>query len=96
MNFPIVCNPQAGTSVASSRNPFARIGAKMRAAHDTHLGYPYNLSFAPGVPAELGQYLINNLGDPFAGSHYGAEVCAEEREAVAWLMRLWGVHDLSE
>ena len=78
------------------RDPFARIGAKMRAAHDTHLGYPYNLSFAPGVPAELGQYLINNLGDPYAGSHYGAEVCAEEREAVAWLMRLWGVHDLSD
>lgn len=77
-------------------NAFSRIGAKMRAAHDTHLGYPYNLTFTPGVPAELGQYLINNLGDPYAGSHYGAEVCAEERDAIIWLMRLWGCHDLSQ
>ena len=77
-------------------NAFSRIGAKMRAAHDTHLGYPYNLTFTPGVPTDLGQYLINNLGDPYAGSHYGAEVCAEERDAVSWLMRLWGCHDLSQ
>ena len=61
----------------------------MRAAHETHLGYPYNLPFGPGVPASLGNYLINNLGDPCAGSHYGSEVCQLEREAVGWLMQLW-------
>ncbi len=80
----------------SARDAFSRIGAKMRNAHENHLGYPYNLSFTPGVPAELGQYLINNLGDPYVGSHYGAEVCAEERQAIEWLMRLWGCHDLTD
>lgn len=63
---------------------------RMRAAHQTHLGYPYNLSFGPGVPATMQHFLINNLGDPYAGSHYGSEVYDLEREAVAWLMRLWG------
>ena len=67
---------------------------KLRRAHENHLGYPYNLSFSPGEPAGFADYLINNHGDPYAGSHYGAEVCAQEREAVDWLMRLWGCHDL--
>ena len=82
--------------VQPSRDAFARIGVKVRSAHENHLGYPYNLSFTPGAPADLGRYLINNLGDPYAESHYGAEVCAEEREAITWLMRLWGCHDLSD
>jgi histidine decarboxylase len=69
---------------------------RMRAAHQTHLGYPYNLAFGPGVPATLQQFLINNLGDPYVGSHYASEVCALEREAVAWLMRLWGCLDLKD
>jgi histidine decarboxylase len=69
---------------------------RMRAAHQTHLGYPYNLAFGPGVPATLQQFLINNLGDPYVGSHYASEVCALEREAVAWLMRLWGCLNLEE
>jgi histidine decarboxylase len=67
---------------------------RMRAAHQTHLGYPYNLSFGPGVPATLQQFLINNLGDPYVGSHYASEVCGLEREAVSWLMRLWGCTNL--
>jgi histidine decarboxylase len=69
---------------------FAETERRMRIAHDNHLGYPYNLDFAPGVPASLGNYLINNLGDPYAGSHYASEVCALEREAIAWFMDLWG------
>jgi histidine decarboxylase len=69
---------------------------RMRAAHQTHLGYPYNLSFGPGVPATLQQFLINNLGDPYVGSHYASEVCGLEREAVAWLMRLWGCAQLDD
>ncbi len=69
---------------------------RMRAAHQTHLGYPYNLSFGPGVPATLQQFLINNLGDPYVGSHYASEVCELEREAVSWLMRLWGCVNLDD
>ena len=69
---------------------------KMRAAHQTHLGYPYNLSFEPTVPAGLHQFLINNLGDPYVGSHYALEVCQLEREAIGWLMHLWGCNDPSE
>ncbi len=65
------------------------IEARMSAAHDTHLGYPYNLVRASAVPPGLGGYLINNLGDPYAGSHYASEVCALEREVVDWLMDLW-------
>lgn len=65
------------------------IEARMCAAHDTHLGYPYNLVRASAVPPGLGGYLINNLGDPYAGSHYASEVCALEREVVDWLMDLW-------
>ena len=39
----------------------AAVDARMRTAHENHLGYPYNLSFEPAVPCRLGQYLINNL-----------------------------------
>ena len=66
-----------------------QIEARMQAAHETHLGYPYNLVGRAAAPAGLSGYLINNLGDPYAGSHYGSEVCDLEREAVAWLMDLW-------
>jgi hypothetical protein len=59
---------------------------RMRSAHATHLGYPYNLVGYSPVPASLGDYLVNNLGDPYVGSHYGSQTCDLEREAVAWLM----------
>jgi histidine decarboxylase len=75
---------------------FANVEQRIRAAHSTHLGYPYNLSVSPEVPDTLQQYLINNLGDPYAGSHYGSDVCEQEREAMAWLMRLWGCLDLNQ
>jgi histidine decarboxylase len=82
--------------VPSLAQTFALTERRMRAAHETHLGYPYNLSFEPGVPASLGNYLINNLGDPYAGSHFGSEVCQLEREAVNWLMQLWQCDDPAE
>jgi histidine decarboxylase len=63
--------------------------ARLRVAHANHLGYPYNLVGRSPVPPDFGDYLINNLGDPYAGSHYASEVCGIEREAVAWLMDLW-------
>ena len=72
---------------------FLSTEARMRTAHENHLGYPYNLSFEPRVPAALSKYLINNLGDPYAGSHYASEVCELEREAIEWLMRLWECKD---
>ncbi len=66
---------------------------RMRSAHATHLGYPYNLVGYSPVPASLGDYLVNNLGDPYVGSHYGSQTCDLEREAVAWLMDLWQCDD---
>jgi histidine decarboxylase len=66
---------------------------RMLSAHATHLGYPYNLLGRQAVPESLGGFLINNLGDPYAGSHYASEVCDLEREAVSWLMDLWQCDD---
>jgi hypothetical protein len=31
-------------------DPLVQTEQRMSAAHQTHLGYPYNLSFGPGVP----------------------------------------------
>ena len=90
-------NPFAQTNRnARLESTFAAVLNRVQAAHRTHLGYPYNLTFTPGVPAMLGGYLINNLGDPYDGSHYGSDVCAQERDAITWLMRLWGCHNLDE
>ena len=69
---------------------------RIRTAHASHLGYPYNLDFSPHVPANFGAFLINNLGDPYAGSHYASDVCGLEQQAVGWLMRLWGCYDLAD
>jgi histidine decarboxylase len=66
-----------------------REAARMRAARENHLGYPYNLAFAPHGLERFSGYLVNNLGDPYAGSHYGTDVCALERQVVSWFERLW-------
>ncbi len=66
---------------------------RLRSAHATHLGYPYNLVGKSPVPASFGDYLVNNLGDPYAGSHYASHACDLECEAVAWLMDLWQCDD---
>ncbi len=71
------------------RAALARTRSRVRDAHATHLGYPYNLLGRSELPADIWRYLINNLGDPYAGSHFGSEVCDLERDAVAWLMDLW-------
>lgn len=62
---------------------------RIQTARSNHLGYPYNLTERSSVPALLGNWLINNLGDPFSGSHFGSEVCGLERDVVSWLMKLW-------
>lgn len=72
------------------------IELRMRQAHETHLGYPYNLSFAPRVPQSLGRYLINNLGDADTGMRYGSEVNAQEREVIEWVARAWGASNLDD
>jgi histidine decarboxylase len=69
---------------------------RMKTAHASHLGYPYNLVGRSPVPTQFSGYLINNLGDPYAGSHYASEVCDLEREAVQWLMDLWGCDDYDD
>jgi histidine decarboxylase len=89
MRAQLVHSQTPFANTVSLKPVFDRTLAKMKAAHETHLGYPYNLNFEPGVPPSLGKFLINNLGDPYAGSHYGSEVCDLEREAVSWLMDLW-------
>jgi histidine decarboxylase len=67
----------------------AQVEQRMQIAHQNHLGYPYNLVGENPVPHRLGHFLINNLGDPYVGSHYASEVCDLEREAISWLMDLW-------
>ena len=90
-------NPFAQTNRnARLESTFAAVFNRVQAAHKTHLGSAYNLTFTPGVPAMLGGFLINNCGDPYAGSRNGSDVCAQEREAITWLMRLWGCHNLDE
>lgn len=69
------------------------VTTRIRDAHTLHLGYPYNLVSRAAVPASLNDYLINNLGDPYIGSHFGSEVCDLELQAVSWLMRLWHCDD---
>src|SRR5947209_8732458 len=59
-------------------------------ARRDHLGYPYNLDFQTGTAARFANFLINNLGDPYTGSHYATELCDLERDVVTWFMRLWG------
>lgn len=59
-------------------------------ARRDHLGYPYNLDFQTGTASRFVNFLINNLGDPYTGSHYATEVCDLERDVVAWFMKLWG------
>ena len=82
-----------GRSASEFDALFAETERRIQKAHANHLGYPYNLSRDTSVPSSLGHYLINNLGDPYHGSHYASEVCALEREAVGWLMELWGCVD---
>lgn len=74
------------------RRMLSATAARVRAAHATHLGYPYNLVGRDPAPGLAG-LLVNNLGDPYVGSHFGAEVCSLERAAVAWLMDLWECDD---
>jgi histidine decarboxylase len=61
-----------------------------------HIGYPYNLDFETNSLSHLGGFLVNNLGDPYVGSHYATEVCDMERETIAWMMGIWGCQEQDE
>jgi histidine decarboxylase len=89
----IVLPVNAVDLIHRSQDRFDAIRKRVAEAHSTHLGYPYNLNGLTDVPVGLRGYLINNLGDPYTGSHYGSEVCDLERESMDWLMNLWECGD---
>jgi histidine decarboxylase len=93
MNIAVKIDNSKPVPVTAGR--MFEIERRMQKAHANHLGYPYNLALQNPVKNSLGKYLINNLGDPYAGSHFASEVCDLEREAIHWLMDLWqcGNHD---
>ena len=62
---------------------------RFRVARSNHMGYPYNLAFETDGLDRFSGYLVNNLGDPYAGSHYASEVCELERQVIDWFERLW-------
>jgi histidine decarboxylase len=66
---------------------------RIRRANATHMGYPYNLQPQPRLPPTLASFLINNLGDPNAGSGFAAEVFELERQVIVWLSKVWGGSD---
>ena len=66
------------------------LAVKFKQKRSDHLGYPYNLDFDSGAFSQFSKFLINNLGDPYVGSHYATEVCALERDVIAWVEKLWG------
>ncbi len=51
-----------------------KLGKRFSGRRDKHLGYPYNLDFDPRPISQFHKFL-NNLGDPYVGSHYATEVC---------------------
>lgn len=66
-----------------------KLSLQFDAKRSNHIGYPYNLDFDSKSFSHLSQFLINNLGDPYTGSHYGIEVCGMERELISWFMDVW-------
>lgn len=66
------------------------LSQRFEQAREDHLGYPYNLKLSSEMTDLFGGYLINNLGDPYVGSHYATEVCDLEVEVVEWAKSVWG------
>ncbi|MER9852045.1 histidine decarboxylase [Mesorhizobium sp. M0106] len=75
---------------------FLRLRSTFAVRSVNHLGYPYNLDFDAEPISQFAKFLINNLGDPYVGSHYATEVCGLEREVVDWVMRIWECFDPEE
>ncbi|MEP5762913.1 MAG: histidine decarboxylase [Litoreibacter sp.] len=68
----------------------SKLLGRFEKSRENHMGYPYNLAFSSELASRFSGYLINNLGDPFVGSHYGTEVCDVEIEVVEWAKSVWG------
>ncbi|XP_040998802.1 serine decarboxylase-like [Juglans microcarpa x Juglans regia] len=56
-----------------------------------HIGYPANLDFDYGALAQLQQFSINNVGDPFIESNYGVHSRQFEVGVLDWFARLWEI-----
>ncbi|WP_083918718.1 histidine decarboxylase [Mesorhizobium metallidurans] len=63
--------------------------SRFEIARRNHMGYPYNLAFSPKNLSKFNGYLINNLGDPYVGSHYATEVCDLEMDIINWAQKVW-------
>jgi len=74
----------------------SRLLNRFEKARKNHMGYPYNLAFSSKLASRFNGYLINNLGDPYVGSHYGTEVCDVEIEVIEWAKNTWGVTNTDE
>ncbi|RWB93703.1 MULTISPECIES: pyridoxal-dependent decarboxylase [unclassified Mesorhizobium] len=92
----LICNQDEGHLSSKQGDIDARLHSlskKFSDKRDNHLGYPYNLDFDLEPISQFDKLLINNLGDPYVGSHYATEVCDLEREVVDWIMRVWECAD---
>jgi len=58
-----------------------------------HLGYPYNLNCSYSDLQPFLQFFLNNLGDAYAGSNYGINTQAMEREVIDSFARMWSGPD---
>ncbi|MGE3246099.1 MAG: histidine decarboxylase [Beijerinckiaceae bacterium] len=85
----ITVRPEVAMIDAKIADSLRETEGRLRAAHATHLGYPYNLTGRSPIPSGMAELLINNLGDPYAGSHFASEVCGLELQAIEWLQNLW-------
>jgi histidine decarboxylase len=85
--------PAPSPTADAMRQTLASVETRMINAHASHLGYPYNLTQGAGTPPGLARFLINNLGDPYVGSHFASEVCDLEREVIDWMKLQWDCDD---
>lgn len=68
------------------------IKTRLGEARDTFLGYPCNTAYDFSEVADLLNYHINNVGDPWSSSTYRANTKDIEREVLQWFADLWGIN----
>lgn len=69
---------------------------RLRRALEPHPDYPFNLPFSPGASSGTALVPDINLGNPHAALPGGADFAELERQALHWLMRLWGCEDTAD
>lgn len=72
---------------------FAAVERRLQTVQATHLGSAYNLTFTPAVPDRLRDLHFTNPPDGQGEVQPSPEIGPQEREALLWLMRLWGCAD---